>query len=114
MSTAEERMAVHKQYLDLHKRLKQMREQVSQEVKKISGLKDQLSDWRRAIKKCVGQLMKGSSDEIKRKNKRVVSAHCNTTLFGNVLTLFDRRRRSFNILMLRRESPNPASMSRNT
>lgn len=86
ISTAEERMTVHKQYLDLHQRLKQMREQVSQEVKKISGLKDQLSDWRRAIKKCVGQLMKGSSDEIKRKNKRVVSTHLTAAISDSMLT----------------------------
>lgn len=74
VTSTEDREAVHRQYLELHQRLKQMRAQVSEEVKKVQGLKDQLSDWRRAIKKCVGQLMKGSTDEIKRKNRRSVSA----------------------------------------
>ncbi|KAK5167975.1 uncharacterized protein LTR77_006542 [Saxophila tyrrhenica] len=70
VSSNDEREAAHNAYLDLHKRLKQMREHVSNEVKKVPGLKDKLSDWRRSIKKCLGQLSKGTSQEAKDTNKR--------------------------------------------
>lgn len=84
ISRTEERDAIHKRYLDLHQRLKQMRQRVSDEVKKVSGLKDQLSEWRRAIKKCVGQFQKGGSDATKKHNRQVVGAANNIThrMFG--------------------------------
>lgn len=75
VSTVDERQAKHAQYLDLHKRLKQMREHVLEETKKVPGLKNQLSDWRRAIHKCCGQLLKGSSEDAKLGNRRAVR-HC--------------------------------------
>ena len=77
VSSKQDREAVHRQYLDLHKRLKQMRVQVSEEVKKIPGLKNQLSDWRRAIQKCCGQLGKAGTEDVKASNRRVVSRHQN-------------------------------------
>lgn len=70
VSSMQEREAIHRQYLDLHKRLKQMREQVTEQAKQVPGLKNQLSDWRRAIKKCCGQLSKGDTAEVKAGNKR--------------------------------------------
>lgn len=91
VSSAEEREAVHNRYLDLHKRLKQMRGEVSEEVKKVSGLKNQLSDWRRAIHKCIGQLGKGTADDVKAGNRRAVSELNDITNFiPDVLTLFNR------------------------
>ena len=74
ISSPQELAASHAHYLDLHKRLKQMREQVAEECKKI-GKKEQLSDWRRAIKKCVGQIIKATTDEAKASNRRAVSIH---------------------------------------
>lgn len=113
VSSSEEREALHNRYLDLHKRLKQMREQVSNEVKKVSGLKNQLSDWRRAIQKCVGQLGKGSSDDIKASNKRAVRASNHTTMVSiNMLTLFHRCKKLSKYWIQRLVSPSPASMSR--
>jgi nucleoporin GLE1 len=73
VSSMNEREAVHKNYLDLHQRLKQMRAHVSEEVKRAPGLKNQLSDWRRTIHKCCGQLSKLATAEAKDTNKRVVS-----------------------------------------
>ena len=83
VSSLGEREAVHNRYLDLHKRLKQMRAQVSEEVKKVNGLKNQLSDWRRAIHKCCGQLGKGTADDVKAGNRRAVSedSHTSSCLF---------------------------------
>jgi nucleoporin GLE1 len=73
VSSPNERQTVHNKYLDLHKRLKPMRQHVIAEAKKVPGLKDQVSDWRRKIQKCCGQLGKGSGDDIKATNKRAVS-----------------------------------------
>ena len=70
MSSMKDREAVHAKYLDLHKRLKQMRSHVLTEAKKIPGLKNQLGDWRRAIQKCCGQLTKD-----KMANRSSVSIH---------------------------------------
>ena len=46
----------HDQYLELHKWLKTMRANVETEVKKDPRMKPLLGDWRREIKKTVGQL----------------------------------------------------------
>ena len=73
ISSTNEREAVHQKYLNLHKGLKQMRHHVFDEAKKVPGLKDQVSDWRRTIQKCCGQLGKGSSEEIKATNRAAVS-----------------------------------------
>ena len=73
VSSPSERETVHNKYLDLHKRLKGMRQHVLAEAKKVPGLKDQVSDWRRKIQKCCGQLGKGSGADIKETNKRAVS-----------------------------------------
>lgn len=71
VSTAEEREQTHRQYMDLHRRLKIMRQQVLDEAKRL-GVKNQLSDSRRTIQKCCGQLSKLSTPEAKETNKRVV------------------------------------------
>ncbi|KAF2222982.1 GLE1-like protein-domain-containing protein [Elsinoe ampelina] len=47
---------VHRRYVDIHKRLKEMRQYVIAESKKIPALKTKLGDWRREIVKCMGQL----------------------------------------------------------
>ena len=73
VSTLEDRQSIHNRYLDLHKRLKQMRAHVLEECKKVPGLKNQVSEWRRAIQKCCGQLSKGTSEEAKANNRRAVS-----------------------------------------
>lgn len=57
-STVEQREAIHNSYLELHKRLKQMREYVSNECKKDARMKTQLGDWRRQIRACIGQQSK--------------------------------------------------------
>ncbi|KAK3725231.1 hypothetical protein LTR37_000742 [Vermiconidia calcicola] len=71
VSSVEDRESVHRKYLDLHKRLKHMREHVIEECKKVPGLKDQVSEWRRTIQKCCGQISKGATDEVKANNKKV-------------------------------------------
>jgi nucleoporin GLE1 len=53
----QEREAEHQRYLDLHKRLKVMRNETLEQAKQI-GLKNQLGDMRRDIKKIMGQLNK--------------------------------------------------------
>ena len=73
LSSPNERVAVHRKYLDLHKKLKTMRQDVLAKAKDIHGLKTQVSDWRREIQKCCGQLGKGGSEEIKATNKQAVS-----------------------------------------
>ena len=73
VTSTSERERVHDQYLTLHRRLKQMRMEVSEQAKNVPGLKNRLSDWRRAIQKCCGQLGKGGTDEVKAQNKRAVS-----------------------------------------
>ncbi|KAI9670614.1 MAG: hypothetical protein M1831_005834 [Alyxoria varia] len=50
------RDAEHKRYLNLHKSLKQMRQQVLDHAKSNPDLKTQLGNWRRQIKKTIGQL----------------------------------------------------------
>ena len=47
-STSSERLALHRQYLDLHIRLKEMRKSVLDGCKNgpVKGLKNQVSDWR--------------------------------------------------------------------
>lgn len=81
ISTVQEREATHNRYLDVHKRLKTMRSQVADQVKMMpvvngqTSLKEQLSNWRRAIQKCCGQYGKGTSEEVKASNRRAVSIH---------------------------------------
>ena len=72
VSSTDERSSIHRQYLHLHKRLKQMRLDVLNETKKVTGLKNQLSDWRRAIAKCCGQLSKSGGEEAKQSNRRAM------------------------------------------
>nr|POE47700.1 hypothetical protein CFP56_01031 [Quercus suber] len=55
ITTTEQREVVHKKYLDLHKRLKGMRDGVKKQCSQHPQLKNALGDWRRAIIKCVGQ-----------------------------------------------------------
>lgn len=55
-STSQEREQIHSRYLDLHRELKQMRQFVVRESKKMPALKTKLGDWRRQIVKCIGQL----------------------------------------------------------
>ena len=46
----------HTQYLEIHKRLKELRTFMTAESKKIPALKESMGDMRRQIRKCVGQL----------------------------------------------------------
>lgn len=73
VSTMDEREHLHRRYLDLHKRLKTMRKQVLAQAQQIPGFKNKLSDWRRSIQKCCGQLSKAATAEAKESNKRAVS-----------------------------------------
>lgn len=73
VSSTEERDATHRKYLDLHKRLKQMRHGVSEEAKKYAGLKNQLSDWRRDINTRVGQISRAGTQGAKDTNRQAVS-----------------------------------------
>jgi nucleoporin GLE1 len=57
VTPAQEREAEHQRYLDLHKQLKVMRNDTMEQAKK-TGLKNQLGDLRRDIKKVMGQLNK--------------------------------------------------------
>jgi nucleoporin GLE1 len=57
ITPAQEREAEHKRFLDLHKQLKVMRNDTLEQAKNI-GLKNQLGDMRRDIKKVMGQLNK--------------------------------------------------------
>nr|POE50159.1 nucleoporin gle1 [Quercus suber] len=54
-TTPEQREVEHRKYLDLHKRLKGMRDDVKKQCSQHPQLKNSLGDWRRAIIKCVGQ-----------------------------------------------------------
>ena len=51
-----DREQLHQRYLEMHQKLKQMREFVVSESKKIPALKSKIGDWRREITKCMGQL----------------------------------------------------------
>ena len=55
-STLAEREAEHKRYLHLHQWLKQMRQDVVTRAKKDPQAKSKVGDWRREIKKSIGQL----------------------------------------------------------
>ncbi|GAB7350842.1 hypothetical protein MBLNU459_g1373t2 [Dothideomycetes sp. NU459] len=55
-SQRQERETTHQRYLELHKRLKDMRRYVITESKKNPALKSQLGDWRRKITQTIGQL----------------------------------------------------------
>lgn len=57
ITPAQEREAEHKRFLDLHKQLKVMRNDTLEQAKTL-GLKNQLGDMRREIKKTMGQLNK--------------------------------------------------------
>jgi nucleoporin GLE1 len=57
LTPMQEREAEHKRYMDLHKQLKVMRSETLEQAKQI-GLKAQLGDMRRDIKKVMGQLNK--------------------------------------------------------
>ena len=69
VTPAQEREAEHDRYMDLHKQLKVMRNDTMDQAKKI-GLKNQLGDMRRDIKKVMGQLNKVD----KNANKEAVSS----------------------------------------
>lgn len=72
-STSSERLALHRQYLDLHIRLKEMRKSVLDGCKNgpVKGLKNQVSDWRRAIGKCCGQLSVVNKDGNRRAMREI-------------------------------------------
>ena len=57
LTPKQEREAEHQRYLNLHKQLKVMRSETLEQAKQI-GLKNQLGDMRRDIKKIMGQLNK--------------------------------------------------------
>ncbi|KZF26476.1 GLE1-domain-containing protein [Xylona heveae TC161] len=54
-----EKNAVHQQYAQLHRRLKELRSFMVQQSKQNPVLKKNMGDMRREIKKCVGQLTEG-------------------------------------------------------
>jgi len=58
VTPAQEREAEHKRYMDLHKQLKFMRNDTLEKAKQVPGLKNQLGDMRRDIKKIMGQMNK--------------------------------------------------------
>lgn len=62
-------IAEHRRYLELHKSLKTFRQGMVEETKTNPVLKQHMGDMRRAIKKCVGQLL----TEDKVANKKPVS-----------------------------------------
>jgi nucleoporin GLE1 len=57
LTPKQEREAEHQRYLNLHRQLKVMRSETLEQAKQI-GLKNQLGDMRRDIKKIMGQLNK--------------------------------------------------------
>ena len=75
VSDRQEREKVHVRYLELHRRLKGMRQDVLKACKSQGNLKNMVGDWRRQIKKCCGQLNKVDKEA----NRRVVSAIQNVT-----------------------------------
>ena len=66
--------ATHQKYMDLHRRLKTMRQQVSDSVKALGkDQKAKLTDWRHAINRAIGMLRKHDDPETKRSNQDKVS-----------------------------------------
>ncbi|KAI9698999.1 MAG: hypothetical protein M1836_003188 [Candelina mexicana] len=61
-SVATDKEAIHKQYLDIHQRLKQLRKFMVDQSKRNPALKAKMGDMRRKIKKCLGQLTKDAKD----------------------------------------------------
>jgi nucleoporin GLE1 len=57
LTPMQEREAEHKRYMDLHRQLKVMRNETLEQAKQV-GLKAQLGDMRREIKKLMGQMNK--------------------------------------------------------
>ncbi|KAI9820003.1 MAG: hypothetical protein M1827_006574 [Pycnora praestabilis] len=57
-STSEKELA-QQQYVEIHKRLKQLRKFMVQQSKQNPNLKERMGDMRREIKKCLGQLTEG-------------------------------------------------------
>jgi nucleoporin GLE1 len=72
-STSQQRQNIHTNFRQLHLRLKAMRKQVLDECKQspIKGLKNQVSDWRRSIGKCCGQLSPTNKEGNRRAMKEV-------------------------------------------
>lgn len=57
LTPMQEREAEHKRYLDLHKLLKEMRQNTLDQAKQL-GIKNDLGDMRRELKKVIGQMNK--------------------------------------------------------
>jgi nucleoporin GLE1 len=72
-SPMQQRQSIHADFRALHLRLKAMRKQVLDECKQgpIKGLKNQVSDWRRSIGKCCGQLSPTNKEGNRRAMKEV-------------------------------------------
>jgi nucleoporin GLE1 len=72
-SPVQQRQTIHDNFRALHLRLKAMRKQVLDECKQgpIKGLKNQVSDWRRSIGKCCGQLSPTNKEGNRRAMKEV-------------------------------------------
>lgn len=68
----QEREAEHKRYLDLHKQLKVMRNETLEKAKQI-GVKNEVGDMRREVKKSMGQMVTGRTRDDKLANQQVVS-----------------------------------------
>lgn len=70
VSTPSDIETKHRQYLELHQRLKAMRKHVEKEVGAIGkAQKDQLSEWRRSITKAIGMLRKHDDAATKSHNR---------------------------------------------
>ncbi|KAL9086128.1 MAG: hypothetical protein Q9159_004308 [Coniocarpon cinnabarinum] len=59
----------HNQYLDLHRWLKKMRKDVERDAKSDPNLKPLLGEWRREVRKIVGQLTVGKKGTVEPRSK---------------------------------------------
>jgi nucleoporin GLE1 len=59
------REAEHTRYLEIHKKLKEFRKDLENQVKADRSLKKQMGDMRRTIRKCVGQFTGNTKDNLK-------------------------------------------------
>lgn len=70
VSTPDDIEATHQKYMELHQRLKQMRQKVLADVKALGqDQKNQLTEWRQAINRAIGMLRKHDDAETKRSNQ---------------------------------------------
>ena len=56
-----EREAEYQRYLEIHRKLKELRKFLTDQAKQDTSLRTQVGDMRRSIRKCVGQLTEGKN-----------------------------------------------------